>query len=323
LCGGLPGQRAASRSKIVAVYFLRRVLLTIPVWFAILTLVFLMRPLVPGDPVKIMFFGRANSAEVVENMRRDLGLDKPLWNQYLIYVKGVLQGDLGTSITTKRPVLDEIKERYPETLKLAIASLFVSTLVGLVAGILAAVYKDSLIDTMAMIFALAGLSMPAFWFGLLMIYFFSVRLGWFSVIPDGSLKSLVMPAVTLGLIASSVIARLVRSSMLEVLGQDYIRTARAKGLTERRVLLRHGLGNALIPIVTILGLQFGGLLSGAFIIEAVFAWHGIGELGVNAFAKRDFPLIQGIVLVVATSYVLVNLAVDLIYAFLDPRIKLS
>jgi ABC-type dipeptide/oligopeptide/nickel transport system permease component len=323
LCGGLPGQREAYRSKIVAVYFLRRVLLTIPVWFAILTLVFLMRPLVPGDPVKIMFFGRANSAEVVENMRRDLGLDKPLWNQYLIYVKGVLQGDLGTSITTKRPVLDEIKERYPETLKLAIASLFVSTLVGLVAGILAAVYKDSLIDTMAMIFALAGLSMPAFWFGLLMIYFFSVRLGWFSVIPDGSLKSLVMPAVTLGLIASSVIARLVRSSMLEVLGQDYIRTARAKGLTERRVLLRHGLGNALIPIVTILGLQFGGLLSGAFIIEAVFAWHGIGELGVNAFAKRDFPLIQGIVLVVATSYVLVNLAVDLIYAFLDPRIKLS
>jgi peptide/nickel transport system permease protein len=307
----------------LANYFLRRILLTIPVWFVILTLVFLMRPLVPGDPVKIMFFGRSSSPEVVENMRHQLGLDDPLPVQYLRYVKGVLQGDLGTSITTKRPVIDEIKERYPETLKLALASLLVSTIVGLVAGILAAVYKDTMIDTVSMIFALAGLSMPAFWFGLLMIYFFSVRLGWFTVIPDGSLKSLVLPAVTLGLIASSVIARLVRSSMLEVLGQDYIRTARSKGLRERQVLLRHGLGNAMIPIVTILGLQFGGLLSGAFIIEAVFAWHGIGELGVKAFAKRDFPLIQGIVLVVATSYVIVNLAVDLIYAVLDPRIKLS
>lgn len=307
----------------MATYFLRRILMTIPVWFAILTLVFLMRPLVPGDPVKIMFFGRSSSPEVIENMRHQLGLDKPIQVQYWDYVKGVLQGDLGTSITTKKPVLDEIKERYPETLKLAVASLLVSAFVGLVAGILAAVYKDSLIDTVAMVFALAGLSMPAFWFGLLMIYFFSVRLGWFTVIPDGSLKSLVLPAVTLGLIASSVIARLVRSSMLEVLGQDYIRTARSKGLKERQVLIRHALGNALIPIVTILGLQFGGLLSGAFIIEAVFAWHGIGELGVQAFAKRDFPLIQGIVLVVATSYVIVNLVVDLVYAFLDPRIKLS
>ncbi len=165
--------------------------------------------------------------------------------------------------------------------------------------------------------------MPAFWFGLVMIYFFSVRLGWFSVIPDGSLKSLILPAVTLGLIASSVVARLVRSSMLEILGQDYIRTARAKGLRERGVLLRHALGNAMIPVVTILGLQFGGLLSGAFIIEAVFAWHGIGELAVNAFAKRDFPLIQGIVLVVATTYVLVNVFVDILYAFLDPRISYS
>jgi ABC-type dipeptide/oligopeptide/nickel transport system permease component len=307
----------------VAAFFLRRILMTIPVWFAILTLVFLMRPLVPGDPVKIMFFGRSSSDEVIENMRHQLGLDQPIQVQYWNYVKGVLQGDLGTSITTRKPVLDEIMERYPETLQLAAASLLVSAVVGLVAGVLAAVYKDSLIDTVAMVFALAGLSMPAFWFGLLMIYFFSVRLGWFSVIPDGSLKSLVLPSVTLGLIASSVIARLVRSSMLEVLGQDFIRTARSKGLKERQVLIRHALGNALIPIVTILGLQFGGLLSGAFIIEAVFAWHGIGELGVQAFAKRDFPLIQGIVLVVATSYVIVNLVVDLVYAMLDPRIKIS
>jgi ABC-type dipeptide/oligopeptide/nickel transport system permease component len=294
---------------------------TIPVWFAIVTLVFLMRPLVPGDPVKIMLFGRASSPEVVTNMRHELGLDDPLIVQYGRYVWGAVHGDLGNSISTRRPVLEEIADRYPATLKLALASLFVSTLVGMTTGMVAAVYKDSLVDTLAMIIALAGLSMPAFWFGLLMIYFFAVRLGWFAVIPDGSLKSLVLPAVTLGLIASSVVARLVRSAMLEVLGQDFIRTARAKGLRERQVLVRHALGNALIPVVTILGLQFGALLSGAFVIEAVFAWHGIGELGVKAFAKRDFPLMQGIVLVVATSYVLVNLAVDMLYAFLDPRIN--
>ncbi len=304
-------------------YLIRRLVATIPVWFAILTLVFLMRPLVPGDPVKIMFFGRSTSPEVVENMRHQLGLDDPLPVQYVRYVGDVMQGDLGTSITTRKPVTQEIIDRYPATLQLAVGSLLVSILVGLVTGILAAVYKDSLIDTLAMIFAMGGLSMPAFWFGLVMIYFFSVKLAWFSVIPDGSLKSLVLPAVTLGLIASSVVARLVRSAMLEVLGQDYIRTARAKGLRERRVLIRHALGNAMVPVVTILGLQFGGLLSGAFIIEAVFAWHGIGELAVKSFAKRDFPLIQGIVLVVATSYVLVNLAVDILYGFLDPRITYS
>lgn len=304
-------------------YVLRRLVSTVPVLFAIVTLVFLMRPLVPGDPVEIMFFGRSNSPEVIADMRHQLGLDDPLLVQYGRYLADVARGDLGESITTRKPVTEEIGNRYPETLKLALGSLFVSALVGLIAGIVAAVYKDSLIDTVAMLFAMAGISMPAFWFGLVMIYFFSVRLGWFSVIPDGSLKSLVLPAVTLGLIASSIVARLVRSAMLEVLGQDFIRTARAKGLKERRVILRHALGNALIPVVTILGLQFGGLLSGAFIIEAVFAWHGIGELAVQAFAKRDFPLIQGIVLVIATTYVLVNLLVDLLYAVLDPRIEFS
>ncbi|CAA9584349.1 MAG: ABC transporter, permease protein 1 (cluster 5, nickel/peptides/opines) [uncultured Thermomicrobiales bacterium] len=307
----------------MAGYALRRVATTIPVLFAILTLVFLMRPLVPGDPVAIMFFGRSSSPEVVANMRHQLGLDDPLPIQYVRYLGDVLRGDLGTSITTRQPVVQEIAERFPATLQLALGSLAVSCLVGLVAGILAAVYKDTAIDTAAMVFAMAGLSMPGFWFGLVMIYFFSVRLGWFSVIPDGSLKSLVLPALTLGLIASSVVARLVRSAMLEVLGQDFIRTARAKGLRERRVLLRHALGNAMIPVVTIIGLQFGGLLSGAFIIEAVFAWHGIGELAVDALGKRDFPLIQGIVLVIATSYVLVNLLVDLLYAVLDPRITYS
>ena len=304
-------------------YVLRRLLLTIPVLLAVVTLVFAIRPLVPGDPVEIMFFGQPPNAEVVANIRQQLGLDKSLPEQYLLYVSNVLRGDLGTSITTRQPVMQEIASRYPATLKLAIGAFLVSAVVGLGSGILAAVYKDSPVDTVAMIAATAGISMPAFWFGLLAIYLFSVNLGWFSVIPDGSPKSLVLPAVTLGLIASSIVARLVRSAMLEVLGQEYVQTARAKGLTERRVVLHHALRNAAIPVVTIVGLQFGGLLTGAFIIEAVFAWHGIGELAVQAFAKRDFPMIQGITLVVATTYVLVNLVVDIIYAALDPRITYS
>jgi peptide/nickel transport system permease protein len=307
----------------VTAYVLRRLLLTIPVLLAVVTLVFAIRPLVPGDPVEIMFFGQPPNAEVVANIRQQLGLDKSLPEQYLLYVSNVLRGDLGTSITTRQPVMQEIASRYPATLKLAIGAFLVSAVFGLGSGILAAVYKDSLVDTVAMIAATAGISMPAFWFGLLAIYLFSVNLGWFSVIPDGSPKSLVLPAVTLGLIASSIVARLVRSAMLEVLGQEYVQTARAKGLTERRVVLHHALRNAAIPVVTIVGLQFGGLLTGAFIIEAVFAWHGIGELAVQAFAKRDFPMIQGITLVVATTYVLVNLVVDVIYAALDPRITYS
>jgi peptide/nickel transport system permease protein len=307
----------------VTAYVIRRLLLTIPVLFAIVTLVFAIRPLVPGDPVEIMFFGQSANQEVIANIRAQLGLDKSIPEQYLLYVGNVLRGDLGTSITTRQPVIEEITNRYPATLQLAIGAFLVSAIVGLGSGILAAVYKDSPIDTVAMIVATTGISMPAFWFGLLAIYFFSVNLGWFSVIPDGSLKSLILPALTLGLIASSIVARLVRSAMLEVLGQEYVQTARAKGLTESRVVMHHALRNAAIPVVTIVGLQFGGLLTGAFIIEAVFAWHGIGELAVQAFAKRDFPMIQGITLVVATTYVLVNLVVDVIYAALDPRITYS
>jgi peptide/nickel transport system permease protein len=307
----------------VTAYVLRRLLLTIPVLFAIVTLVFAIRPLVPGDPVEIMFFGQSANQEVIANIRAQLGLDKSIPEQYLLYVGNVLRGDLGTSITTRQPVIEEITNRYPATLQLAIGAFLVSAIVGLGSGILAAVYKDSPVDTIAMIVATTGISMPAFWFGLLAIYLFSVNLGWFSVIPDGSLKSLVLPALTLGLIASSIVARLVRSAMLEVLGQEYVQTARAKGLTESRVVMRHALRNAAIPVVTIVGLQFGGLLTGAFIIEAVFAWHGIGELAVQAFAKRDFPMIQGITLVVATTYVLVNLVVDVVYAALDPRITYS
>lgn len=300
---------------------IRRLLLVIPVVIGVLTLVFLMRALVPGDPIEVMFLGEIPpDPDVVAEIRHQLGLDVPLPMQYINYLVGVARGDLGTSIRTRRPVWQEIRDRYPNTLILTAASLLVALIVGLTTGILAAVYKDSLLDIITMLLALFGLSMPAFWFGLLMIWFFGVRLRWFPVMGSGSWQQLVMPAVTLGLIASTVQARVTRSSMLEVLNSDYIRTAYAKGLSRQIVILRHGLKNALIPTVTVLGLQVGGLLGGAFIIETVFAWHGVGELAVQAISQRDFPLIQGIIAVVAATYVFVNLVVDFIYRLLDPRI---
>lgn len=302
-------------------YFIRRLLFIIPVVIGVLTLVFFMRALVPGDPIEIMFLGQPPpDPDTVAAIRRELGLDKPLPMQYLQYMVGVVQGDLGTSVRTRRAVLDEIWDRYPNTLILTFASLLVALGVGLTTGVLAAVYKDSWVDTITMFLALFGLSMPAFWFGLMMIQYFGVYLRWFPVMGSGSWRHLVLPALTLGLIASTVQARVARSSMLEVLTSDFVRTAHAKGLNKTTVILRHGLKNALIPTMTILGLQVGGLLGGAFIIEAVFAWHGVGELAVKAISQRDFPLIQGIIVVVATTYVLVNVVIDMSYRFLDPRL---
>ena len=307
--------------SIVLVFIIRRLLLLIPVIIGVLTLVFLMRALVPGDPIEIMFLGQMPpDPETVANIRRELGLDKPLPVQYVEYIVGVFQGDLGTSIRTRRPVLAEIMDRYPYTLILTTASLIVALFVGLGTGIVAAVYRDSWIDTGTMLLALFGLSMPAFWFGLIMIQIFAVQLRWFPVMGSSSWRHLVLPALTLGLIAATVQARIARSSMLEVLSSDYIRTAKAKGLSKPTVVLRHGLKNALIPTMTILGLQVGALLGGAFIIESVFAWHGVGELAVQAISQRDFPLVQGIIVVVATTYVLVNLLIDVSYRLVDPRI---
>lgn len=303
-------------------YLIRRLLFVIPVVIGVLTLIFFMRALVPGDPIDIMFLGQPPpDPDTVAAIRRELGLDKPLPMQYLQYMVGVVQGDLGKSVRTRRAVLDEIRDRYPNTLILTFASLLVALVVGLTTGVLAAVYKDSWIDTVTMFLALFGLSMPAFWFGLMMIQYFGVYLRWFPVMGSGSFRHLVLPALTLGLIASTVQARVARSSMVEVLTSDYVRTAHAKGLNKATVILRHGLKNALIPTMTILGLQVGGLLGGAFIIEAVFAWHGVGELAVKAISQRDFPLIQGIIVVVATTYVLVNVVIDMSYRLLDPRIE--
>jgi len=295
----------------------------IPIWFGILILVFMMRVLVPGDPIQLMFAGQYNDPVVEAQMRHKFGLDKPLTTQFVEYVEGVAHGDLGFSITSQQPVTKLIEAHYPYTVVLTLTSLSIAIVIGIVTGIIAALRKDTVIDLISMIFALAGLSMPAFWLGLLLIYVFAVDLHWFPVLGAMSPKGLVLPSITLGVIASAVIARLVRSTMIDVLNEDYIRTARAKGIVETRVVVQHALRNALIPIVTIIGLQFGGLLSGAFIVEVVFAWHGIGELAITALQHRDFPLIQGIVLVVATTYVLVNLAVDVLYAVIDRRIIYS
>ena len=306
----------------MVLYIIRRLLFVIPVVIGVLTLVFCMRALVPGDPIEIMFLGQVPpDPETVAAIRAELGLDRSLPMQYFQYVTGVVTGDLGKSVRTRRPVLDEIRDRYLNTLILTAASLAIALVVGLSTGVLAAVYKDSWIDSVTMFLALFGLSMPAFWFGLMMIQYFGVYLRWFPVMGSGSLRQLVMPALTLGLIASTVQARVARSSMIEVLTSDYVRTARAKGLNKLTVITRHALKNALIPTMTILGLQVGGLLGGAFIIESVFAWHGVGELAVQAISQRDFPLVQGVIVVVATTYVLVNVLIDISYRLLDPRIS--
>ncbi len=305
-------------------YLLKRLVSTIPVLIGVSILVFSMARLVPGDPIDIMFANQAPpSPEQRENLRRNMGLDKPIHLQYLNFMTNLARGDMGQSYRSRRPVTEEIRNRLPNTIKLTVASLAVAATIGILAGIIAAVFKNTWIDFVSMFVAILGVSIPGFWLGLMVMMLFSVRLGWFPVAGADTWKHLVLPAVTLGVLASAVLARMTRSSMLDVLNQEYVRTARAKGLRETVVVMRHALGNALIPIITILGLQVGGLLSGAFVIEAVFAYPGIGMLAVNALASRDFPLIQGIVLLVATIYVLVNLFVDLLYGFIDPRVRYS
>jgi peptide/nickel transport system permease protein len=302
-------------------YIVRRILFLVPVLIGVLAFVFLMRALVPGDPLEIMFLGQMPPDQAtLTKLRHEMGLDKPLPVQFVDYMWSIAHGDLGQSVRTRQPVAAELAYRYENTLILTFASLLVALAVGLSMGIAAAVYRDTLIDMATMMLAMFGLSMPGFWFGLIMIMLFAVDLRWLPVMGSGGPAYLVLPALTLGLIASTIIARITRSSMLDVLSAPYVRTARAKGLRERVVILRHALRNALIPVVTILGLQLGGLLGGAFIIEVVFAWHGVGERAIQAISQRDFPVIQGITLVVATTYVLVNLLVDVLYGVLDPRI---
>lgn len=305
-------------------YLLMRLLGAAPVLLGVSVVVFAMVRLVPGDPVDIMFSSLPPpTAEQRAALRHDMGLDLPLHEQYFQYVERAIQGDLGRSFRTKRTVREEIESRLPNTIKLTVASLGIAIVLGIAAGVLAAARRGSWLDSASMVMAIGGVSIPSFWLGLMLMLLFAVRLRWFPVAGAQTWQHVVLPAVTLGVIAAAVIARLTRSTMLEVLGQDYVRTAWAKGLRERVVVMRHALRNALIPVVTIVGLQVGGLLSGAFIVESVFAYPGIGQLAVNALATRDFPLIQGIVLLVAVIYVAVNLVVDLLYACLDPRVSYS
>lgn len=300
-------------------YIVKRLLLSIPVIFGVAFMVFAMVRVVPGDPARIIA-GEAATQEIVEGIRKDMGLDRPLLSQFATFMGNVLRGDFGRSVRSRAPVAGEIAARLPNTIRLATAGLFVAVVVGVSAGIISAIRPYSWMDTVVMLVALAGLSMPVFWSGLMLILIFAVWLGWLPAVGTGGMAHLVLPAVTLGMSTAAIIARMSRSSMLEVLRSDYIRTARAKGLGEAAVVNRHAFRNALIPVITVVGLQMGTLLSGAVLTETVFAWPGIGRLLVEGILARDYPIVQASVLVVAMAFVMVNLMVDVLYAVVDPRI---
>ncbi len=302
-------------------YILQRLLAAIPVLLGVTIAVFSMLHLVPGDPLQMMLGEFQTSPEQLAILEAQLHLDEPLPQQYGRFLLGAVQGDLGYSIRSKRSVTTMIMENLPATLELTFAGLGVALVLGVTFGVIAAVRQNSWIDVTSMIIAGVGVSMPSFWLGIMLIFAFSLRLGWLPATGGGDLQHLILPALALGLGASAIIARLTRSTMLEVLGQDYITTARAKGLRQNIVVVRHALRNALIPIVTILGLQIGGLLGGAVVLETVFGRPGIGRLIVRAILEKDFPLVQGIVLFIAVFYLLINLVVDVLYAVIDPRIS--
>jgi peptide/nickel transport system permease protein len=303
----------------LTIYVLRRVALVIPVLIGVSLVTFLMSHLVPGDPVAVML-GTNATAENRAELRQQLGLDDPLYVQYGRFVSHAVRGDLGTSIRSGQPVLMEIKQRVGSTLQLTLTAMALAIMVGVGLGIAAAGTRNAMAQAGIMSFALLGISVPSFWSGILLILLFGLKLKWLPIAGSGP-KALILPAITLAAPAAAVLARMTRSTMLEVLNQDYIRTARAKGVRERFVVVRHALRNALIPVMTIIGLQFGGLLTGAVIVESVFSRPGLGRYAITAISSRDFPQIQGIVLLAAVVYVFVNLAVDLLYAVLDPRIR--
>ncbi|PYN87129.1 MAG: peptide ABC transporter permease [Candidatus Rokuibacteriota bacterium] len=305
------------------IYLARRILAVVPVLFGVTLAVFSMLFLVPGDPVKMMLAEFVTSPDQIAQMRAQLHLDEPLPQQYGRFVANALRGDLGTSIRSRRLVATEIAENVGNTAQLALASMAVAVAIGVPLGLLAALFRNTWLDVGSMVVALLGVSMPSFWLGLLLIFVFSLHLAWFPATGGGDLLHLVLPSLTLGTIASAIIARLTRSSMLEVLGQDYVRTARAKGLAWWGVVVRHALKNALIPVITIFGLQFGNLLAGAVIVETVFSRPGLGRLIVGGILAKDFPLVQGTVLFIAAFYVMINVLVDVAYAFVDPRIRVG
>jgi len=303
-------------------YLSLRVLFALPALWLILTMVFLLAHIVPGDPVQQML-GEGARAEDLQQLRHALGLDLPIGVQYRRYLPGVIHGNLGESFRFQQPVLRVVASHYPATLELAIVALFVCALIGIPAGLLAAQRRGRSADHAIGVLTLFGLSIPNFALGPVLILVFSVILGWLPVSGRGGISHLLLPAITLGAALAAILTRMVRTSVIEELSSDYVRTARAKGLSESAVLFRHAFRNALIPIFTILGLQFGTLLAGTIVTESIFSWPGVGRLAVQAIQARDYPLLQGCILLIAVSYVAVNLLTDMIYAVVDPRVRLE
>lgn len=300
-------------------YITQRLLLALPIMLGVVFIVMVSLEFIPGDPVRLML-GQFATEEMVADLNRTLGLDQPLPVRYVTYLGNLARGDLGRSLNDRRPVTTIIGEALPVTLQLTGAALLIAVFLGIPLGVLSAARPNSVLDNVVRVVSLAGLSMPVFWTGLVFIVFFSVQLGWFPVSGRGSWRHVVLPAVTLALPSVAILARMTRASVLEVLQEDFVRTAKSKGLHTRRVLFKHTLRNALIPVTTALGLILGQMLGGAVLTETVFSWPGIGRLTVFAIFNRDLVLVQGIVLILALMYVLVNLLVDLSYSFIDPRV---
>ncbi len=326
----------------MAAYVLRRLTLFVPMLIGIVAVTFGIMQLLPGDPAAVLL-GEDASEEAVREIRRALGLDRPWWIRLAAYYADLFRGEMGDSYFQNQPVIDAIAQRLVPTLEVAFVALLVSIILGVALGVAAAVRRGSLVDAACMLFAQLGVSMPVFWFGILLMYLFAIRFDLLPSIGRGppllfaagqalagrpaalgeSLMHIAMPALTLGLTNAAVISRLVRSSMLETLGQDFVRTANAKGLRPLRVVFVHALRNALLPVVSVIGLRFGALLGGAVLTESIFGWPGLGQLAVSAISQRDIPLVQGIVLTFALAFAIVNLIVDLLYAVIDPRIRLE
>lgn len=306
-------------------YIIKRLFMVIPILLGVATIVFTLMFIVPGDPARLLM-GQHGDERVLKSIRHELGLDKPVYIQYVRFIGKLLKGDFGRSYRQKRPVARIIRERFPATAKLAIASMILSVIIGIAAGIISALHRNKVWDWIVMILSLTGISIPVFWLGMILILLFASGLGWFPVGgygKSGDLRHLFLPALSLSTISIGYISRMMRSSMLEVIGKDYIRTARAKGLSEKAVILHHALRNAFIPVITVIGINFASLLGGAVATETVFAWPGLGRATVDAIRVRDLPVVEGCVLFLAFIFVLANLLVDLSYAWLDPRIRLE
>ena len=304
-------------------YIIRRLLQMVPITLGILTLIFSLIHLIPGDPAA-QIAGEGARPQDIENVRKSLGLDKPLWQQYVTYLTNLAKGDLGRSFRTNESVAKEIRDRYPATIQLALGAMFVALLVAFPLGIISAIYRNSWIDNVARFFALVGVSMPSFWFGPLLIIAFAINRTWFPVSGrEDGLRSLVLPSVTMGLALSAILTRMIRVSLAEELNQLYVTTAIAKGVTRAKAIFSHALKNALIPVITVLALQFGSLLTGAIITEQIFSWPGLGRLLIQSITSRDYPQVQASILVIALTYIMVNFLSDLLYGVADPRIKLE